>query len=108
MPAPIELSTVSGSDLVNVRRTFARVIGFHCLRNMAAVATADISVDIKEIGLLGAQQPGDAGPQMILRRTNGPVTVHDGWLRSADRFTSSGTTDPTNGGDWEYVSNQLI
>lgn len=37
----------------------------------------------------------------LYRRASGPVTAHDFWFRSADRYTSSNTWDGTNGGYWE-------
>jgi hypothetical protein len=69
----------------------------------------EFDAEVKLVQLLGASTPGDAGPPMPCIRTNGPVTNHDGWFRSADRFTLSGASDPDSGGYWEYRSrNQPI
>lgn len=75
----------------------------------AEAILTEFGADVKVVQLLGAHTPGDAGPPMPCKRTNGPVTLHAGWFRSIDRYKLDGTTDATNGGYWEYISdNQPI
>ena len=69
----------------------------------AAAEAAFMSVGTKSFLLTGYETPGDAGQILSLKRVDAMPTLHEGWVRTQDRYLSTGTVDAANGGYWEYV-----
>ena len=64
-----------------------------------AVASKTFTADIQTFVTSGYSTTGDGGSALYKRVVSEPV--HEGKLRSLDRFLPNGTTDVTNGGWWE-------
>jgi hypothetical protein len=65
---------------------------------------ATISADILVVRTAGYTAIGDGGHGMYVRLAAAPSDpANNGYIRTVDRYTSSGSTDVTHGGYWGYV-----
>ena len=69
----------------------------------AKAEAAFIDVEAQTFVLTGYETPGDACQVLICKRVPAIPTLHDGYVRTQDRYLPNGAVDEVNGGIWEYV-----
>lgn len=69
----------------------------------ADAEAATMPATTKMLALGGYATPGDACQVLTCKRVNAMPTLHDGYIRTLDRFKANGIEDAANGGYWEYV-----
>jgi hypothetical protein len=93
----------SGSTIESIIAAAGGTQSLFETRTAAAAATIDAAV--KSLRTAGYTAPGDGGDGLYKRISTVPAyPSNPAYFRSVDRFTSSGTTDATNGGYWLLVA----